>query len=127
MTNQEKSRVIAGKVGIKEHLIDSNNPKDTSIYNTYYCTCGYETKVTDHIVKHFRESSPDFFTPEGQAVLAKALSEDDMLLLEFDMWFKSLIEKGQVKPIDMFNINNMIAESSYTEFFYEFLESEKEK
>lgn len=124
MTTQEKSKVIASKLGIenwcepiKEYQIQGDIPEECVVYN---CSCGKERIVRDwYWAVH--NTNPDFFAPEGQVKLAEALTNTDegRYHLMRENGFYSFLRQKDIK--DWLKI---IAETSLAQLFYEFIESE---
>lgn len=67
----------------------------------------------------------DFFTPEGQAVLAGALLEDSDLMHNFGCWLESYGSKDE-RYKEYWDYFKIIAETKLAQLFYEFIESEGE-
>lgn len=139
-TNQEKSRVIAGKVGInlEEHILNDVKQHTYPLYIEEdkvfegLCSCGFHSLLPEVMANHLIKHNPDFFTPEGQAVLAGALlgKENKDLLSRFDTWQGHNHKTHLWSPVCALTSCLKLVEGKETklaELFYEFLESEKEK
>lgn len=135
ITNQEKSRVIAEKLGIYYSKCDV-----TDMGGWAKCTCGKSWKETEfetvpymsYACGHMRSTSkdrPDFFTPDGQAVLAGALWENDTLGKNFYIAesFLAWLKEQPIHNKNGYHLFHIIAETKLAELFYEFIESEGKK
>lgn len=127
MSNEQKSQVIAEKVRLCIHDME------THVRNLGTPKAGLHCKKCSFISKDplafFRPNS-DFFTPEGQKVLAGALRKlrdsespkEKILYIRFNRYLnkKSLIDKADA-------ILETIDKTNLAELFWEFLQTEKDK
>ena len=113
-TNQEKSRVIAGKLKLHWHEFVKHHP------NAEEWCYGCETN------RLVCQDNPDFFKPEGQAVLAGALWENDTLGKNFYITesFLAWLKEQPIHNKNGYHLFHIIAETKLAELFYEFMEQE---
>lgn len=132
MTNDQKSRVIAEKVGIHWHekaVIKEED--DTLEFNRFNCSCGTKNIHPPDYGKH---TNPNFFHPDikerrnAQAILAGALLEErnKELYKRFTSWVVQWANNKNLYIISELVWLEIIAETNFAELFFEFLEGEKD-
>lgn len=126
-TNTEKSKVIAERLVIELHIL-------TKTSSGLKCSCGktehdreYQDRVLhgrNQLQNHSEQETPDFFTPDGQVVLAKVLlkKENGRTFNNF-LLFLGMVACREALD-ESVHLITVIAQTKLAELFYEFIESE---
>lgn len=118
-TNEQKNQVIGSKVGICWHGLPGDFRNFLNLGEVPCNSCGgsFDKRLWLFDNGKFRNlNNPDFFTLEGQKVLAKTLNstEDNYrLYVKFQKWLNT----------ECYTCIDIIEHTNLAELFYDFIES----